>query len=242
MKKLFIILILLPFFEQAQSLKYSAFLAPNFSGYKSEFLTQIAKPPIKKWGFGASYGFITEYFFQKTFSIGTSINYFLTRAELYTPCYFPYITDRAISIRNLISTHSMEVPVFLKLRTNKNENRFTYLQTGVGLSGLLNAHRKVEIETNFLGGPKDFQREQISNESCSLKNNSGNGIGSFIQFGIGRNVQIKRINLFFELSYRQDLNFWKYKTLETPDGVKEFPIQRQGILLKTGIVFNQKKT
>lgn len=241
MKNLFIAINFLPLLTEAQSLKYSAFLAPNFSVYTSEVLFQKAEPTLKYWDFGASSGFIAEYYFPKFFSVGTSIEYFLTRAELYTPCYCVHPHDRTVSIRNLISTHSIDVPIYFKLRTNKNENRFTYIQSGIGLSWMFSAHRKVEIETNFLGGPKDYIREQVSNESFSLQNNNENKLGTFFQFEIGQSFQIKQINFFTELSYRQDINSWIYKTAETPDGVKEFSIQRQSVLLKIGVAFNQNK-
>lgn len=238
MKTIFITFLLLPLFVQSQSLRYSAFLAPNFSIYTAKDLTQT----IKYWNFGASSGYRIEYYLPKTLSFGSSVEYFLARAELYTPCYCgPYTADRTISLRNLISTHSIDVPVFLKLRTNKKENHFSYFQGGIGLSWLFNAHRKVEIETNFLGGPKDYIREQIANESFSLQNDNINGLGAFFQLGIGQSFQIKKLIFFTELSYREDINQWIYKTVpSTPyDIIREYPIKRQSITLKLGLFLNQ---
>lgn len=242
MKNLFIAISFLPMLVEAQSLKYSAFLSPSFSVYTSEVLFEKAKPALKYWSFGASSGFIAEYYFPKTFSVGASIEYFLTRADLYTPCYCVHTADRTVNIRNMIATQSMDVPVLIKLRINKKTNHFTYLQSEFGISWLFYAHRNVEIESRFPGGFKSkYIREQISNESFSLQNNNGNKLGTFFQFGIGQNIQLKQINFFSELSYRQDINSWIYKTVATPYGVKEFSIKRQSILLKIGITFNNKK-
>lgn len=242
MKKLFLIISILPILVEAQSLRYSAFIAPNFSIYTSEVLFQQTKPAFKYWGFGASSSFIAEYYFPNFFSVGTSIEYLLTRAELYTPCYCVHTADKTVNIRNMIATQSMDVPVFIKLRTNKNVNHFTYLQSEFGISWLFYAHRNVEIESSFPGGSKSkYIREQISNESFSLQNNNDNKLGTFFRFGIGQNFQLKQINFFTELSYRQDINSWLYNAVETPYGVKEFSIKRQSILLKIGITFNNKK-
>lgn len=242
MKKLIIIITLLPLCVKSQSVKHSVFLAPNFSFYassNSEGYPNKAIKPINYWNWGASAGYKIEYYFPKTFAVGTSIEYLLTRAELYTDCYCFHTMDRNITIRNLITANSIDVPIYFKIKTNKNENRFTYFQSGIGLNWLFNAHRKVESETDFLNN-KEPLRTQIANESFSLKNNNSNELGTFLQLGVGQAFQIEQINFFTELSYRQDINSWIYKTFETPDGVKEFPMQRQSILLKIGIVFNQK--
>lgn len=243
MKTIFIVISLLPLLGQAQSLNHSVFLAPNFSFYassNSEAYPNKAIKQIKYRNWRAAAGYKMEYYFPKTFAVGTSVEYLLTRAEIYTPCYCFYNIDRNVSIRNSITASSIDVPLYFKLKTNKNENRFTYLQTGMGVSWLFNAYRVVENETRFLMDNKPL-RTQIVNEPFALQNNNGNALGTFFQFGIGQNFQIKQINIFAELSYRQDINSWIYKSVETPDGIKEFPIQRQTILLKIGIVFNQKK-
>lgn len=243
MKKLFIIITLLPLLAQSQSVRHSVFLAPDFSFYassNSEAYPNKGIKPINYWGVGALAGYKIEYYFPQTLAIGTSIEYLLTRAEFYTDCYCVHTMDRNIWIRNLITANSIDIPIYFKIKTNKSENHFTYFQSGIGLSWLFNAHRKVESETDFLNN-KEPLRSQIANESFSLNNNSSNNLGTFFQFGIGQNFQVKELNFFAELLYRQDINSWIYKTIETPDGVKEFSIQRQSILLKIGITFNQQK-
>ena len=247
MKTIYITFLLLPLFVKSQSVRHSVFLAPNTSFYKS---SNIEAYPIKwinpiryYFDFGGSVGYKLEYYLPKTLSFGTSFEYLLTRAELYTPCYCAHTMDRTVSIRNQISAHSIDVPVFFKLKTNKKENHFSYFQGGIGLSWLFNAHRKVEIETNFLGGPKDYIREHISDRSFSLQNNNSNGLGTFFQIGIGQGFQIKELNFFTELFYRQDMNQWIYKTIpSTPyDIIREYPIKRQSITLKLGLFLNQNK-
>lgn len=237
MRTILIIFMLLPLFVKSQSIRHSVFLAPNFSIYASKALSQL----IKYWNFGASSGYRIEYYLPKYFAFGSSVEYLLTRAELYNPCYCAHPMDRTVSIRNQISTHSIDAPIFLKLKTNKTENHFSYFQGEIGLSWIFNAHRKVEIETNFLGGPKDYIREQISNESFSLQNGNSNGLGMFFQLGIGQSFQLKKLIFFTELSYRQDINQWIYKTIpSTPyDIIREYPIKRQSITLKLGLFLNQ---
>jgi hypothetical protein len=243
MKKIFIAISILPLLAEAQSITHSVFLAPNFSFYassNSEVYPNKGMKSINYWNFGAVAGYRMEYYFPKIFVVGTSIEYLLTRAELYTDCYCFHTMDRNISIRNFITANSIDAPIYFKLKTNKNENRFTYVQSGIGLSWLFNAYRNVKSETDFLNN-KEPLRTQIVNEPFSLQNNNSNKLGSFFQFGIGQSFQIKQINFFAALSYRQDINSWIYKTVATPDGAKEFPIQRQSVLLKIGIAFNQKK-
>ena len=239
MKNLLIIILLVPILAQSQNLKYSASFAPNLSGYTKGWF-QKGKPALRFLDFGVSSGFLTEYYFPKTFSVGSSLIYVLTRAKLYTPCNCVHPADRTVSIRNQILTHSIDVPVFLKIRTNKNENSFTYLDVGVGLDWLFHAYRIVENEVNFLHTYPDPIRTEITKESFVIENSKKNPFGTFFQIGIGQTFQIKQDNLFAEVYYRQDINSWVYKTYETPDGIKEFPIKRQGIFFKIGYAFHKR--
>lgn len=241
MKKCILILILLPLFAKSQSIQQSVFLAPNTSYYSSsnsEAYPNKGMKPINYWNFGTAIGYKIEYYLPKIISVGTSVEYLLTRAELYSHGLGPYPADRTVGIRNLIATNSINIPAYLKIRTNKNENRNTYVQGGIGLSWMFNAHRIVEEETNFdMHYFKNPIREKIADESFVLKNENNTRVGTFFQIGIGHSFQIKKINLSAELSYRQDLNYWTYKTIDTPIWIQEFPIKRHSISLNLGTSF-----
>ncbi|MEI6091685.1 MAG: outer membrane beta-barrel protein [bacterium] len=242
MKKYILILILLPLFAKSQSIQQSVYLAPNSSYYSSsntEAYPNGGMKPINYWNFGTAVGYKIEYYLPKIFSLGTSVEYLLTRAELYTHGLGPYTADRTVAIRNLIATNNIDIPLYLKIRTNSKENRFTYIRGGIGLSWMFNAHRKVEEETNFdMHYFKNPIRKKIADESFVLKNENNTQFGTFFQIGIGHSFQLKKINLSAELSYRQDLNYWIYKTLDTPIlGIQEFPIKRHSISLNLGSSF-----
>lgn len=240
MKKYILIFFLLPLFAKSQSIQQSVFLAPNTSYYSSSNSEAypIKGKPINYWNFGTAIGYKIEYYLPKIISVGTSVEYLLTRAELYTSSYSPYSMNKTFAIRNLISTNNINIPVYLKIRTNRNENRNTYIQSGLGLSWMFNAHRTVEEETNYdMINFKNPIRENIADESFDMKNENNTSLGTFFQIGIGHSFQIKKIKLSAELSYRQDLNYWVYKTLDTPIGIQEFPIKRHSISLNIGTSF-----
>lgn len=241
MKKYILMLLLLPLFAKSQPIQQSVFLAPNATYYSSS--NSSAYPlkgmkPINYWNFGTAVGYKIEYYLPKILSVGTSVEYLLTRAELYTSCNCPYPLDRIFNIRNLIATNNIDIPLYLKIRTNSKDNRFTYIQGGLGLSWMFNAHRIVEEETNHdLNYYTNPIREKVADESFALKNENNTRVGTFFHVGIGHSFQIKKINLSAELSYRQDLNYWIYETLDTPIGIQEFPIKRHSISLNLGTSF-----
>lgn len=213
MKKLLIIIALLPLFAQSQKVKYSVFLSPDFSFYstnyregnQTEIFPQNGLPALEYWGIGGGAGYSLEYYLPKTLATGISVEYLLNRAALYTPCYCISTGDRIVNIRNFISINSADIPVHFKLRTNKNENRFTYIQGAMGISWLFLAHRKVAVETNLdLVERKNPIREQIDNATFPLKNSNSNSFGTFFQFGIGQVFMIKTNSFFTEISYGKE--------------------------------------
>jgi hypothetical protein len=242
MRRLLIAVLLFPLVVKSQSFGHSVFIAPNATLYRSSSSEAYSAPSIHPIGYrsglGGSVGYRLEYHLPKTLSWGASLEYLLTRAKLYTSCDCIHTADRTVSVRNLISAQSMDLPIYLKLRTNHKEDRLTYFQGGMGLSWLLAAHRKVDLETNFLGGPGDYIREELSNESFSIFSSRGSRRGTFLQLGIGQHFRIKESRFFSELAYRQDINSWVYRAIETPAGVKVFPLQRQSISLKVGMNLN----
>lgn len=240
MRYIIVTILLLPILTQAQTFKHSFFAGPNFSFYTSKD-SEIHAPssilPSKCWNIGTFGGYILEYNFPKTIILGTSIQYLNINAKFNTPCYCFHPHDRTVNIGNTVSTHNIGIPLYFKLKTNKIN--YTYFTGGFGINWLFSAHRKVENAVNFLHQKEPIITE-IANESFTLKNSSNNQLGTFFQIGIGQKFQVKRINFFTELSYRQDINSWLYKTVETPDGIKEFPIKRQSINLKIGIFLKNK--
>ncbi|NOX45439.1 MAG: hypothetical protein GXO89_00495 [Chlorobi bacterium] len=132
----------------------------------------------------------------------------------------------------------MEIPLYLKLKTNK-EN-YTWFTGGLGVSWLFSAHRKVSNVVRILN--KDTPNiTEIANEQFMLRNNKSNQIGTFYQIGGGQIFRIKQIKFFAEFSFRQDINEWIYKAIETPSGIYEYPIKRQSLRLKIGMYLKNKK-
>ncbi len=229
----------LSFVAQSQSVEHSAFLGSNFSSYTLNNSETNSNKTLDYWDVGAKAGYGFQYFFHKNIGIGTSIEYYLTRAEFYNTCYCAHPDDRTVEIRNQVSSHSIDIPASLRIKTNKTN--YTYLQTGLGISWLIYGQRKVEIETNFdLTQQEDPIREEIYNDSYSLRNKNNNGLGSYFLLGIGQNIKLKGVFLFVELAYRKDLNFWIYNTVPAAsyDIVRKVSIKRSGFILTIGISFN----
>lgn len=247
MRHILAIILLFPIFAQGQTFKHSLIAGSNFSYYSSSdtevwpTFIYINSRPVKyiDFGdFGGSLGYRLEYQLPKTLAVAISLEYLYTQATFNTRCYCNYTWDRNVNISNAISIHSIDFPLHFKLKTNAIND--TYINGGIGISWLFSTHRKVDNEVYFFD-QQTPQRTEIANGLFTLKNNDGKKLGTFFQVGIGQTFQIKQINFFAELSYRQDINSWLYKTIETSNGIKEFPIKRHGISLKLGVIFAQNK-
>ena len=215
-----------------QSFKFSTYVSPLVSNYKIES-DQIVQDELKI-DLGFSTGFNSDYVFTKYFSMGTGIAYYFLRGEFYTPCFCGHTMDRNILTRNILSTHNIEIPLYLKLRLSKNENRFFYVQGGVAMNWLVSARRTVELETDFLNG--EYINEEIAEETFYLHNKGNNSRGSSFQFGIGRQFPIKKINFYSEVAFRKDINYWNYDAYLVPSVVETFPIKNSSLLLKLGVL------
>jgi hypothetical protein len=235
MKSFFLILIFFPLISNAQQLRHSVFIAaPSFSLFNSSSPAILSA--TLKGSFGAGAGYSTEYYLNKTLSMGGSIEYSLLRGKLYTNCFCGHPLDRIVSIRNNLSTHSIDIPFYINFRMNKNENKYLYFKSGFGSSILAGAYRVVEREVHFLGRAP-VERVELSSENFQLRNESKNIFGSFFLITVGQALNINNINLFSEIAFRQDINFWYYHTLETPAGISQVSFKRQSFILKTGILF-----
>lgn len=235
MRSLFLIFIFIPLLGNAQQIRQSAFIAaPAYSLFNSSSSEVLPTP--KKGSLGAGAGYSIEYYLPKTISFGSSIEYYFTRGNFYTPCYCVHTLDKTVRIRNNISTHSFDIPLYLAARTNRDENRSLFFKTGIGTSILVNAHRVVESEVDFLNGAP-VERVEIKRGNFQLRNDNNNILGSFYLISVGHSFNIKNLHLFSEFLFRQDLNFWNYHTVESPDGIKQVPFKRQSFILKTGLLF-----
>ncbi len=216
-------------------MRQSAFIAaPSYSLFDSSSSEILPGP--KKGSFGGGVGYSIAYYFPKTMSLGASIEYALISGNFYSDCYCGHPLDRTVSIRNNISTHSFDIPFYVNFRTNRNENQFLYLKSGIGSSILISAYRIVEREVDLLGRVP-IERTEIESGYFRLKNENNNVFGSFFLIAMGHTFKIINLNLYSELLFRQDINFWNYQTVETPDGIKQIQFKRQSFILKTCILF-----
>jgi hypothetical protein len=183
--------------------------------------------------FGGSIKYMLDVALRNHVSLSSSIEYLYVQSELQIPCYCFHTFDRNVVLSNVLSMHSLDLPVNLKLKTNKTN--YTYLLTGFGASFILSSFRRIEKVEYILTSPSTTNKVLLFDESYKLRNSGGNPIGSYYQFSLGQMFQINK-NLFFaEMTYRKDLNFWAYKTIETQSGIKEFPFKRNVFSLGIGI-------
>lgn len=216
-----------------QSFQISGYVGPVISNFKTDF-HQIVQDELKI-DLGFSTGIAFEHYMTRNLALGTALMYNYLQGEFYTPCYYCVSTaDRIISTRNKISTNNLEIPLFLKLRLSKNENKYFYLQSGIAMNVLISARRIVEIETDLLNG-SDIINEEIADESFSLLNKKNKSIGSSFHVGIGRTIPIKKMTFYSELTFRKDINYWNYYAYQVPSLVEEFPIKNSSLLLKIGV-------
>ena len=247
MKKIFILLCFIPVFSGAQTQKRSVFISPNISlcNFYNGRPYEIFE--LRRYsGLGSSFGYRLEYDSPKIINIGISTEYFLTRAKLYT---YGYSSIPEVFARNKISTHSIDIPVFFKIKFNRfveNIDYYGYLYGGFGVSWIFFSYRKLERENHHYSneGISGITRTKLTSGSFSLKNTSSNSIGTFFQIGFGRNFKIKQTDLFWELLYRQDMNKWIYRInqLNPPYKIiEEYSVFRQGIVLRVGVYLKCKE-
>jgi len=238
--------LLSPFSLLCQSYSHTFYGATNYTFYQSTNnkaypIKWSAKRPVKKEdyaGFGASFGYRLEYQFPKILSIATGVGYFYTKAEFQTSCFFCGFHDLQVH-SNVISTHSFDVPITIKLRTpNKNQ---TYLISSIGVTNLSASNRNVSSQSLSTDGR--IKSVEIVNESFILKNERNNSVGTYYEFGLGQLFHIKKIKMLAEISYRNDLNNWIFYAV-LPHNVTHqnrqysFDIKRQSLLLKLGVLLN----
>lgn len=247
-------ILLCPFSLLCQSYSHTFYGATNYTFYQSTNnkaypIKWNAKRPVKKEdyaGFGASFGYRLEYQFPKILSIATGVGYFYTKAEFQTSCFFCGFHDWKVH-SNVISTHSFDVPITIKLRTpNKNQ---TYLIGSIGVTNLSAANRNVSVQSpNTDGQIESVESVEIVDEPFFLKNGQNNSVGTYYEFGLGQLFHIKKLKILTEISYRNDLNNWIYYAVNPPNGIHQianqdnaqfgFDIKRQSLLLKLGVLLN----
>lgn len=237
MKRLLLVLIVIPFLCHAQQVRHTAFLdAPSFSIFRSLGSESTSGSFLGSFGVGAGYGM--EHHFPKRISLGISMAYSLSRGNFYTPCHCFRPQDIKVSIRNTISAHTIDIPVYINVRTNgnENENQFLYLKSGFGSSIMLSTHRVVEKEVDFLDG-SSLKTEEIGRGGFQLKNGNNNIFGWFFSVAVGHSFRITNLDLYSELAFKQDINPWNYPMLENSDGLAQVKFRRQSFVLRTGILF-----
>jgi len=240
------VLLLYPFSLLCQSYSHTFYGGSNYTFYQSTNnkaypIKWKARRPVKKEdyaGYGTSFGYRLEYQFPTVLSVATGVGYFYTKAEFQTTCFYcAFHTWRVHS--NVISTHSFDVPITIKLRTpNKNQ---TYLVFSVGVTNLSASNRNVSYKSLSTNGL--IETVEIVNEPFFLKNEQNNSVGTYYEFGLGQLFQIKKTKVLTEISYRHDLNNWIYYAVIPSHAIHHnnsysFDIRRQSLLLKLGVMLN----
>lgn len=227
-------LIILPLSIHSQTVKQSVFLSPDLSYYN------VPKTYVSKiWilGLGGSLGYRLEYSFKNKSSIGISGEYFLTRSKIYTD---DHSGIPEVATRNLISIHSINIPLCFKLKLkNNDEETFNYFIGGLGITWIFYSFRKLENESSFYATKrKDRVLRKLTSGKFNLNNVNGNNIDFSFQFGLGRKFHIKNSEFYTEFMYFQDFNSWIYETnrIDPPyEKIREYPFFRQSIVLSIGM-------
>jgi hypothetical protein len=248
LKSVIIVCLFIPYAMKGQSWQQSVFFGPNISFLSSSdsdaYPVKTNQSGFENYkvygGIGGVIGYSIFHDFPKTLTIGTTIELHSLKSEILTSCYCNQTMDKTIYVSNETTINSINVPMFIKLRSRKLN--YTYIKTGLGLSFLISADRQVQTVVNYVSAPYETTRTEAVKESFSLKNMNNNGLGTFYHLGIGQYFKIRKIIFFSELSYIQDINTWRFKTSTADE--KEIPIKRHGIFLKLGVMLkgNGKKT
>lgn len=218
-----------------QQFKQAVFLAPGISYFSSP--NQTAYPEgFNKNRFGNqnlsfSFGYRAELAFPNSISIGTGVDYLLSKSKI-TEHYVPHSLwrfDPSMFYVHNLSMNSLEFPVSFKIRNKRSQ--YAYMQVSSGLSCMLFTKARVYQESRDGKGNEVFTSTEVHRGNVKISNNAGNNFGTFYSIDIGKVFQYKNHNLFIELTYRQDFNYWKYTSVSE----HEYALKRHGLMLKTGL-------
>ncbi len=227
MKRIIIAFLLIPSFGGAQTFEHSVLV-----GFNSSSRYRVANPHIghhvwggaeHRWGWGG--GYRMEYSLSRAMSAGVSAEYVRTRSLLYHDCNCTYI-GLSNTYKNTISISEVSLPLFLKLRVGKGARGYSYLLGGMGVDGILQAHRRVEnqVESHSDG----ISRTLIGEGTFDLKNPSKSAMGTHYRVAVGRHFRLKEgLSLLVELGFRRNLNEWVYHSFDVRDRVGEYRFKRQ---------------
>lgn len=238
-KHFIIILLLISNFTIAQELKTSVIISSGISLYsfkssEAEMNNLIIKNRGSNFCFSAAIR--EEFYFPKLISLGLELNYLNTKGSFVSPTPpMNAIPENYSKYRHFLSVHSLDIPVFLRLRTNSKTIKEFSLYCGSGLTWITNAYRDVELVNGYMGYPPT-NIVPVAKGTVTLINDNNNQIGFFGILGIGKNFEINNKIFFCEAKYRFDFNKWTYSLLNNPVN-SSFYIKRQGLLLNFGIIF-----
>ncbi len=243
---LFIIFLFIPLFGQSQTAEHSFFLAPGLSYYSTS--DEAAYPYRRERNFeyqgGAGIGgYELEYHISSTLAFGSSIKYGIRRGKLYTSCFCFHIPEQRLSVRNLLTLHSLDVPLVLKLKDgSEDRNKATYFQAGLGLSHIFATHKKVEHEAFPMGNSDKVARGELEEGYFSLRTKGGSPVVPFFQVGIGKRFPIGGRAFFVELVFDRDLRSLQYEAKGAfLKNKREVSLKRNLLTLQLGYILPTDK-
>lgn len=226
-----IILLFISSLSVAQQFKTSFSLLSGISWYSSN----NSEINNKKIGFTFSAALKEEFILPKIFSIGIEIEYLNTNGSFQNHLDLTVIPEIHNSFRHIVSIHSLDLPILLKVRTNNEFAKGINFYIGTGLSYIIQTDRTIDIVTTYDYSPDKKDISTVTKGSTNIKSQN-NKLGTIGILGIGKNLLIRNKTFFCEVKYRFDFNKWTYSTVGDPVNTS-FGLKRQCLFLGFGITF-----
>jgi hypothetical protein len=183
---------------------------PNSSLLRTQHLKSSSGSYEKlDWpGMGFSAGVITElHCFTPFTSIGLEFRYLNTKASFHSDDFTGSIPELTHYLKNNISEHQLELPVYFKLHTDNPEKAF-YLFGGAALKYIFLNKREVEHIRFNMNTPQDKTITAVSKGRFDFKNE--HKTGGLFMVGIGKSFPLRGTTASVELRYMKDMNVWNY--------------------------------
>ncbi len=235
-----ITLLFISSFSIAQKFKTSIMLSPGISYLSSsnpKVVTRSVMIKNRGYKFCFSGTIREEYYFPRIFSLGIGLEYLNASGNFSSPApMVSPIPEISASYLHYLSVQSLDIPLFLRLRTNKDMTKEIYLFCGAGMSYIFQTNRAIDMITSYDYSPSTKDISFVTKGTITMKTQNNNQTGTFGLLGFGKIFAIKKLTFFCEAKYRFDFNKWNYPTVNDPVNIT-FDIKRQCFLLSLGITF-----
>lgn len=205
-----------------------ASFSPQHAGVNADLTTENGS----RIGWSTGIGFQKGWQLSKGIVLASEVGYLHFQSSLTTNCY---CSSPGIAwLRHDLSSHAVEVPLFLKVNLKKTNRNTLYAHGGVGGNWIFSASRSIEEIGSKSLQEDDFYEVTVNErENTSLKTFGRHDFGFFYRMGIGNQFTVYSKSIHLELLFQNDFTPRQYSV--DREGSSSLNIRQLMFLLRIGI-------